>query len=149
MDEVDALFLRQKETSTEFAREIGRLLNSNNRPTQERIAQVNLKIAKTVFSKWSIEILTILYGGRSVGYADLKRALRGITSRVLSEKLKKLELSGLLKREIVGGRPPRTTYSLTETGVTVAKLGEPVFIYLAYKEGLYALPKLVEKTRWY
>lgn len=143
MDEIDALFSKQRENSTEFAREMVRLLYARSRMTPRVAAQVNLKLAKTVFSKWSIEIMTILYSVRSASYGDLKRALRGITSKVLSEKLKKLELGGLVRRAIVEGRPPRTVYSLTDDGITVAKLGEPVFLFLGYKEGLYASPDVV------
>ncbi len=149
MDEIKALFQKQKETSTDFAREMAQLLYVRSRMSPQVAAKVNLKLAKTVFSKWSIEILTILYSVRSSSYGDLKRALRGVSSRVLSEKLKKLEQGGLVRRAIVEGRPPRTTYSLTEDGITVAKLGEPVFLFLGYKEGLYASPDIVApSTKW-
>lgn len=140
MDEIEALFWKQKEVSTEFAREMSKLLYSKSRMPPHAAAKVNLKLAKTIFSKWSIEILTILYSVRAASYGDLKRALRGVSSRVLSDKLRRLETAGLVHRAIVEGRPPRTTYSLTEDGITVAKLGEPVFLFLGYKEGLYASP---------
>ncbi len=149
MDEIEELFLEQKETSTEFAKKMGKLLYAKSRVTPEVAAQVNLKLAKTVFSKWAIEILTVLYSERAAGYGDLKRGLRGITSRVLSDKLKKLENGGLIRRKVLDVRPPRTIYSLTEEGITVAKLGEPVFMFLAYKEGLYSPPDvIIEKMRW-
>ncbi len=125
------------------------MLYERSRAAPTIAAQANLVLAKTVFSKWSIEILTILYSAKSVSYGDLKRGLRGITSKILSEKLKKLEDGNLVHRAIVPGRPPRTTYSLTEEGLTVAKLGEPVFLYLGFKEGLYLPPKVViEKKPW-
>ena len=143
MDEIDALISKQKEVSTDFARDMAKLLYKKSRVSPQTAARVNLKLAKTVFSKWAIEIMTVLYSVRSSSYGDLKRGLRGITSRVLSEKLKKLEQGGLVHREIVEGRPPRTVYSLTEDGITVAKLGEPVFLFLGYKEGLYEAPGTV------
>ncbi len=149
VDEIEELFLRQMEVSTEFTKKMGRLLYARSTVTPEVAAQVNLKVAKTVFSKWAIEILTVLYSERSSGYGDLKRALKGITSRVLSDKLKRLQEGGLVQRRIIEGRPPRTIYSLTEEGITVAKLGEPVFMYLGYKEGLYSPPDIVvERARW-
>jgi len=63
--------------------------------------------------------------------------LRGISPRVLSEKLKRLEKDGLIKREVQNTRSIRVLYRLTETGLMAAKLGEPVFLYLRYKKGLY------------
>jgi DNA-binding HxlR family transcriptional regulator len=140
IDEIEALILKQELTSTEFANEMSRLIYSKSRITPETVARVNLKLAKTVFSKWSIEILTILYSVRSASYSELRRRLRGVSSRVLSEKLKKLETGGLIRRAVVDGRPPGTTYSLTDDGITVAKLGEPVFLFLGYREGLYSSP---------
>jgi DNA-binding HxlR family transcriptional regulator len=143
LDEIESLFSAQTDRSTEFAREMVKLLYKKSRVTPQTTAQVNLKLAKMVFSKWSIEILTVLYSVRSASYGDLRRALRGITSRVLSDKLKKLEAGGLVTRAIVDARPPRTVYSLTEDGITVAKLGEPVFLFLGYKEGLYKSPEVI------
>ncbi len=113
------------------------MLYERSRATPSVAAQTNLVLARTVFSKWSIEILTILYSTKAASYGDLRRGLRGITSKILSEKLKKLEGGNLVHRAVVSGRPHRTLYSLTEEGLTVAKLGEPVFLYLGYKEGLY------------
>ena len=148
-DEIEMLILKQERMSTEFAKEMARVLYKKSRITPETAAKVNLKLAKTVFSKWSIEILTILYSVRSASYGDLKRGLKGVSSRVLSEKLKKLEVGGLITRAIIEGRPPRTTYTLTDDGITVAKLGEPVFLFLGYKEGLYSSPEAsVPRNRW-
>lgn len=140
MDEINALFSKQRDQSADFSREMARLLYTKYRVSPKVAAKVNLKLAKTVFGKWSIEILTILYSMKAASYGDLRRALGGITSAVLSAKLKKLEDGGLVKRTVVDGRPPRTAYALTEDGMTVAKLGEPVFLFLGYKDGLYGAP---------
>ncbi|HKT21139.1 MAG TPA: helix-turn-helix domain-containing protein [Nitrososphaerales archaeon] len=149
MDEIEALFSKQKEISSEFAKEMAQLLYTKTRMTPELAASVNLKLARTVFSKWSIEILTVLYSVRAASYGDLKRNLKGVSSRVLSEKLKRLEAAKLVRRAVVDGRPPRTTYSLTEAGITVSRLGEPVFLYLGYKEGLYSAPEAAApRNRW-
>ena len=137
MNEIDTLFQRQEEASTEFTKEMMRLISISSGITPQAAAKVNLRLAKTVFSKWSIEILTVLYGSRFASYGELKKALHGVSSRVLSEKLKRLEQGGLVSRSVVDSRPPRTQYSLTDDGVMVAKLGEPVFLFLGYKEGLY------------
>jgi len=92
--------------------------------------KVNLDIMRKVFGKWSMEILLSAYSMGSVGFADLRRLLDGISSRVLSKKLKDLEELGLLKREIIESRPPKVRYTLSEKGEVLAKLGEPVILYL-------------------
>jgi len=82
-DEIESLILKHELLSAEFGKEMARLLSRKSRMTPEVAARVNLKLAKTVFSKWSIEILTILYSTRSASYGDLKRGLKGVSSRVL------------------------------------------------------------------
>ena len=97
---------------------------------EPRSVEVNLDITKKVFSKWSIEIIMSAYSMKSVGFGDLKRLLDGISSRVLSKKLKDLEGLGLLEREVIESRPPKVKYALSPKGVILAKLGEPVILYL-------------------
>ena len=69
-------------------------------------------------------------------FEELRKTLRPISSRVLSEKVKLLEDTGLVHRSILNTRLPRVQYSLTEKGLTAATLGEPVLLYLMMKEGL-------------
>ena len=97
---------------------------------------LNLTLVRAIFSKWSIEILTILYTQESIGFEELRKALKGISSRVLSRKLKIMESIGLIERTILNARPPRVQYALSGDGLTVATLGEPVILYLHFREGL-------------
>lgn len=92
--------------------------------------KTNVNITKKVFSKWSIEIIMSTYSMDSVGFGDLKRVLNGISSRVLSKKLKDLEELGFLEREVIESRPPKVRYTLSKRGEVLAKLGEPVILYL-------------------
>lgn len=100
-------------------------------------AELNLMLVRTIFSKWSIEILTVLYTLKPIGFEGLRKSLKGISSRVLSKKLKMLEDRGLIEREVLNTRPPKVRYALTEKGSTISTLGEPVILYLRFKEGLF------------
>jgi len=97
------------------------------------LAESNLEIAKTIFGKWCIEIFVILYGQAPIGFEKLRRDLGSISPRVLSSKLKMMESRGLVQRTLIDSRPPGARYSLTEKGLTVARLGEPVFLFLSYR----------------
>lgn len=90
----------------------------------------NLNVMKKVFGKWSIEIILSTYSMKSVGFGDLRRLLKGISSRVLSKKLKDLEELGFLERSVIESRPPKVRYTLSKKGELLAKLGEPVILYL-------------------
>src|SRR2546426_11244556 len=59
-------------------------------------AGLNLKISRTVFSKWSLDILSLLYTSRGAGFQELRKALGEISPRVLSTKLGRMEELGLV-----------------------------------------------------
>ncbi len=120
-----------------FSREIAEVTSLLSTDPAENV-QRNLRIARTVFSKWSIEILALLYTKRTVGFQEMRRALGRISSRVLSLKLSRLQQLGLIRRDVLETKPPRVQYSLTPKGRQTAKLGEPVFLYLRMTENLLA-----------
>ena len=66
-----------------------------------------------VRGKWSISILTAAAQG-PVRFADLHRAMPGISRRMLTLKLRRLERDGLLTRTVYPTVPPRVEYTLTE-----------------------------------
>jgi DNA-binding HxlR family transcriptional regulator len=95
----------------------------------------DLRPVRTVFGKWSTEILLVLHAVPSAGFEDLRRGLPGISPRILSSKLKGLEREGLVRREIVDSRPPRVRYELTDRGWTVTWLARPILAYLRAPRG--------------
>lgn len=120
-------FREFSEAASKFSREVeplppGRGLSDG--------ADLNLRIARTVFGKWSLEILVLLYTKKQLGFEQVRKTLGGISPRVLSEKLKLLEGEGLVLREVISVNPPRVSYKLTEKGLIVSRLGEPVFLFL-------------------
>lgn len=121
-----------------FCREIVAASSPHSRTTPDDHARLNMQIARTIFGKWSIDILAFLYTQREAGFQEVKSALGTISSRVLSLKLARLEQLGLVRREVLVLRPPRVHYSLTSEGLHVARLGEPVFLYLRLMRGLLA-----------
>ncbi len=118
------------EVSSEFVREIGIIHDFSYAGNKSRSVADNVNVTKKVFSKWSIEILVSVYSLKSVGFGDLKKLLSGISSRVLSQKLKDLQALGLLERQVSDVGPPCVRYRLSRKGVTLAKLGEPVILYM-------------------
>jgi DNA-binding HxlR family transcriptional regulator len=74
---------------------------------------------------WNLEILFLLYIEGPSRFSDLKRALSGVSSRVLTDKLRALEQEGLLAR----GSP---TYRVTPRGEVVARHLHPIVYYLRH-----------------
>src|SRR5215217_6886711 len=50
---------------------------------------------------------------RSMRYAELGKAIPGLSDRLLSQRLRELEEEGLVERRVEAGTPVRVTYSLT------------------------------------
>jgi len=92
----------------------------------------DVHLVRSVFGKWSMETLVALHAMPSAGFEELRRALPGISPRVLSVKLKGLEKHGMVHREIVDSHPPKVRYTLTDQGWTVAWLSEPTLLYLEH-----------------
>lgn len=65
--------------------------------------------------KWKILILRDLLTGTK-RFGELKKSLNGITQKVLSNKLREMEASKLIKRKVYPEVPPRVEYSLSDTG---------------------------------
>ena len=136
-DDPEEGFRQLSKIVSHFSREArNRVLHSAMSP--EELAAENLRVARTIFGKWALEILSVLYSMRSVGFAELHRTIRGVTPHVLSYRLKMMETEGLVIREVDQSRPVRVRYRLSAKGHMVATLGEPVFLYLRmhrFREG--------------
>jgi hypothetical protein len=78
-EELAERFRKFKEESTNFSREVAAILDSNYDFGPSDRVNATLFLAKTVFSKWSIDILTLLYGLRSASLGEIKKNLEEIT----------------------------------------------------------------------
>lgn len=71
--------------------------------------------ARIIGKKWYLIILHELTRA-PMGFNELKRAVRGISAKVLSENLTELEHKGLLTRTVYSESPIRVEYGLTDKG---------------------------------
>ena len=84
-------------------------------------------VLNRVGDKWSMMIVMMLSNG-PMRFSELKRAIDGISQRMLTLSLRGLERDGLLTRTVTPTIPPRVDYELTELGISrrqpVKALGE-------------------------
>ena len=73
------------------------------------------QLEDVVGCKWSVSVLQAVAEGVSRPGA-LERHVQGISTKVLSERLRKLTAYGLLARHAYAEVPLRTEYSLTRNG---------------------------------
>ncbi len=68
--------------------------------------------------KWTILILRDLLGGTK-RFGELRRSLGSVSQKVLTERLREMEASGLVNRTVYAEVPPRVEYSLTSLGLSL------------------------------
>ena len=68
-----------------------------------------------VGDKWSVLVVTRL-GAGSMRFNELRRAIGGISQRMLTLTLRGLERDGLVTRTVFPTIPPRVDYELTDLG---------------------------------
>ena len=68
-----------------------------------------------VGDKWSVLVVTRL-GAGSMRFNELRRAIGGISQRMLTLTLRGLERDGLFTRTVYPTIPPRVDYALTPLG---------------------------------
>ncbi|MGW5128214.1 winged helix-turn-helix transcriptional regulator [Streptomyces sp. NPDC004069] len=71
-----------------------------------------VEVLDHVAGKWSISILVAAARG-PVRFTELERAVEGISRRMLTLNLRRLERDGLLTRTVHPTVPPKVEYSLT------------------------------------
>ncbi|QYR23915.1 helix-turn-helix transcriptional regulator [Paenibacillus sp. sptzw28] len=71
--------------------------------------------------KWKVLILWYLLW-ETRRFSQLERLIPQVSQKVLAEKLRELEESGLIERRVYPVVPPRVEYSLTEGGQSIRPL---------------------------
>ncbi|MEO1059041.1 MAG: helix-turn-helix domain-containing protein [Actinomycetota bacterium] len=80
-------------------------------------------------SKWSVLVIGRLEE-RPYRFGELRRAVPGITQKMLTQTLRRLEEDGMVHREVLAEmRPPRVEYSLTNLGETITDPLEAIRIW--------------------
>lgn len=73
---------------------------------------------KMLGCKWKVLIIRELLTGTK-RFGEIKRAVTGITQKVLTSKLREMEELGLLEREVYPQIPPKVEYTLTDIGYSL------------------------------
>ena len=94
-------------------------------------------------SQWGSLVLGKLLDG-TLRFGELRRAVTGVSEKMLAQTLQALERDGLVHREVHPVIPPRVDYSLTPAGTHVAERIRGLFGWIQEN-----LPELVAAQRAY
>ncbi|WP_315831497.1 helix-turn-helix domain-containing protein [Bradyrhizobium prioriisuperbiae] len=82
-------------------------------------------ILDRVGDKWAVLLLLLLMEGPR-RFNELRRAVGGISQKMLSQTLKSLERDGLVRRRAIATVPVTVEYSITPLGLTLAQAVDPL-----------------------
>lgn len=73
-------------------------------------------------------------------YNELQKVILRATPKMLTQQLRELEADGLINRKVYPVVPPKTEYSLTERGMTLAPLITDMYDWgRTYMSGTYIM----------
>ncbi|MFF7197763.1 winged helix-turn-helix transcriptional regulator [Streptomyces sp. NPDC088197] len=73
-------------------------------------------ILEHVTSRWGVLVLCELLDGAVLRFSELRRAVGGVSEKMLTQTLRTLERDGFVLRRALPVIPPHVTYSLTPLG---------------------------------
>ena len=76
------------------------------------------QVLDLIADKWTALLIYLLSRGKQ-RYGELHRQVGGISQKMLTQTLRKLERDGLVSRHVYPEVPPRTEYELTRLGHTL------------------------------
>lgn len=86
---------------------------------------ISRDVMELIGAKWTILVLTLLETDVK-RYNQLQRAIPGITQKMLTATLRKLDCNGLVRRKVYPVVPPKVEYSLTPLGVELVGSLKPL-----------------------
>src|ERR1700737_3201821 len=98
-------------------------------PVPEEVRQM----ADPLERRWQLSILYAALTG-ALRFNEFAEAVRGISPRMLSERLRDLEQAGLVRRNVIPSSPPTVEYRLTDRGRRLAPVLEAMRVYAATPE---------------
>lgn len=80
------------------------------------------RVVRLLAGPWTSMILWQLHKNGAMHFGALRRSLHGVSAKVLTQRLRKLEREGLIERTPQPGRRPLVTYQLSQRGRSLRRV---------------------------
>lgn len=90
-------------------------------PDAYDVTQPTRLILDRIGDKWTVLLIGRLEQG-PMRFTALKRSVRGLSQKVLTQALRGLERDGLVHRKVLSERPPKVEYALSPLGRTLTEV---------------------------
>jgi len=91
----------------------------NQLPIQPCSTQELEEALKVLEGRWKILILFHLFSAPVLRFSELRRAMPGISQKMLIQQLRDLERDRVVSRKVYPEVPPKVEYSLTKDGTAL------------------------------
>lgn len=89
---------------------------------KNKVYNCTLEITSEIIGgRWKPAILWYLQSD-TIRFGELKRKIKGVSQKMLTQQLRELEEDGLIIRQVFPEVPPRVEYSLSERGKTLVPM---------------------------
>ena len=89
---------------------------------EEHLECPSEKLLVLLAGQWTLKILWVLSNNGPTRFGELRRKIVGVSAKVLTERLRKLEEEDIIYRDYKPTIPPQVTYGLAEQGKDLAQV---------------------------
>jgi DNA-binding HxlR family transcriptional regulator len=97
--------------------------------------------------RWKLVILFHLFGGKTLRFSDLERAIPGISQKMLTQQLRQLEQDRIVTRIVHPAVPPKVEYHLTEWGQSLCPALDRLLTWTEHQPSLGRAERLDQRRR--
>jgi DNA-binding HxlR family transcriptional regulator len=96
-----------------------------------RIEALVTELIGRVADKWTMLLLEVLEEQGTLRFTQVARAVPGISQKMLTQTLRRMERDGMITRHVHAVVPPRVDYALTPLGASLGEAFCGVWIWAA------------------
>jgi len=99
------------------------------------------EVLRILEGRWKLVILFHLFGGNVLRFSELRRAIPGVSEKMLIQQLRQMERDGIVRRFVHHQIPPKVDYSLTDWGQALCPGLNALLTWVNLKETLTEAPQ--------
>ena len=99
------------------------------------------EVLRILEGRWKLLILFHLFGGNVLRFSELRRAIPGVSEKMLIQQLRQMERDGIVRRFVHHQVPPKVDYSLTDWGQALCPGLDALLTWVDLREKLTEAPQ--------
>jgi DNA-binding HxlR family transcriptional regulator len=99
------------------------------------------EVLRILEGRWKLVILFHLFGGNVLRFSELRRAMPGVSEKMLIQQLRQMERDGIVRRFVHHQVPPRVDYSLTDWGQALCPGLDALLTWVDLRQKLTEAPQ--------